>query len=102
MTNPTTDTAGRQDRFGKVIERGDGADVPFYNGQPVQVAGLKWLVIVLAAVAGFLALVLIPATGNFALLGTRIQPPEELMAILTRPSRFETIAANLDALAARL
>jgi threonine synthase len=36
------------------------------------------------------------------LLGTRIQPPEELMAILTRPSRFETIAANLDALAARL
>ncbi len=28
------------------------------------------------------------------LLGTRIQPPEELMAILTRPSRFETIAAR--------
>ena len=72
MTSPTTDTAGRQDRFGKLIERDDGADVPFYNGQPVQVAGWKWLVIVLAAVAGFLALVLIPATGNLALLGTRI------------------------------
>lgn len=36
------------------------------------------------------------------LLGTRIQPPEELLALLTRPSRFETIAPELDALAARL
>ena len=72
MTNPTTDTAGREDRFGKLIERADGADVPFYDGQPVQVAGWKWLVMVLAAAAGFLALALIPATGNLQLLGTRI------------------------------
>ena len=64
MTDSSTDTAGRQDRFGKLIERADGADVPFYDDRPVHVAGWKWLVIVLAAVAGFLALVLIPATGN--------------------------------------
>jgi threonine synthase len=36
------------------------------------------------------------------LLGIRIQPPDELMALLARPSRFETIAADLDTLAARL
>jgi threonine synthase len=36
------------------------------------------------------------------LLGTRIQPPDELLALLTRPSRFETISPDLDALAARL
>ncbi len=36
------------------------------------------------------------------LIGAHVQPPEELMALLTRPSRFETIPADLDALAARL
>lgn len=36
------------------------------------------------------------------LLGTRVQPPDELMALLTRPAQFETIPADLEALAARL
>lgn len=36
------------------------------------------------------------------LLGTRIEPPAELMALLTRPARFETIAPEIGALAARL
>jgi len=36
------------------------------------------------------------------LLGTSVQPPDELMALLERPSHFETIAPDLDALAERL
>ncbi len=36
------------------------------------------------------------------LIGVTVQPPEELVTLLARPSRFETIAAQLDALAARL
>lgn len=36
------------------------------------------------------------------LLGIRIEPPPEFLALLTRPSCFETIAPELGALAARL
>ena len=36
------------------------------------------------------------------LLGIRVEPPGELMSLLARPSRFETIAPELGALAARL
>lgn len=36
------------------------------------------------------------------LLGTRIEPPAELLALLARPSHFETISPDLDALVARL
>ena len=36
------------------------------------------------------------------LLGTAVEPPAELTELLTRPAHFETIAPELDALAARL
>lgn len=36
------------------------------------------------------------------LLGIRVPPPVELLALLDRPSRFETIPADLDALTVRL
>jgi len=36
------------------------------------------------------------------LLGTRLEPPAELTALLKRPTHFETISPELDALAARL
>lgn len=36
------------------------------------------------------------------LLGSRVEPPAELTALLTRPTHFETISPDLDALAARL
>ena len=58
--------------MGKLFERNDGADFPFYVGQPIEIAAWKWIVMILAAVAGFLALTLIPAPNDIALLGTRI------------------------------
>jgi threonine synthase len=36
------------------------------------------------------------------LLGTRVEPPAELTALLARPSHFETIPPDVDALGARL
>lgn len=61
-----------QRRLGKFYERDDGADFPFYAGQPIEIAAWKWIVMILAAAAGFLALSLIPAGSNLAQLGVRI------------------------------
>ncbi|KRE72653.1 CPBP family intramembrane glutamic endopeptidase [Arthrobacter sp. Soil762] len=61
----------RRQRFGWLIERKDGRDFPFYDGQPVEVATWKWLVIIASCVAGFLALTLIPEANNVGSLLTR-------------------------------
>lgn len=46
-------------RFGKIIERRDGADFPFYNLLPSEIATWKWIVIILSCIVGFAALSLI-------------------------------------------
>ena len=43
-------------RFGRLVERADGRDFPYYNGEPIEVAGWKWGVIILVCAAGFAAL----------------------------------------------
>ncbi len=48
-------------RFGRLIERADGRDFPYYDGEPVDVAGWKWGVIILACLVGFSALIFYPA-----------------------------------------
>ena len=72
MTTAHPEPAARQQRLGKFFERDDGADFPFYAGQPVEIAAWKWIVMILAAVAGFLALTMIPADKDISLLGVRI------------------------------
>jgi membrane protease YdiL (CAAX protease family) len=72
VTNAHPEPAARQRRLGTFFERNDGADFPFYAGQPIEIAAWKWLVMILAAVAGFLALTMIPTSSDIALLGTRI------------------------------
>ncbi|SEJ60754.1 hypothetical protein SAMN04487917_1082 [Arthrobacter sp. yr096] len=62
----------RRKRFGRVMERDDGRDVPFYDGRPVEVATWKWIVIILACMVGFAALVLLPQTTNVIALLPRI------------------------------
>lgn len=37
-------------------------DLPFYNGRPARISGLKWLVMMAASVLGFLALIASPPT----------------------------------------
>lgn len=47
-------------RFGRVIERRDGADFPFYAGDPVGLSLGRWLVVCIACLVAYLALILIP------------------------------------------
>ncbi|WP_197410536.1 CPBP family intramembrane glutamic endopeptidase [Arthrobacter sp. EPSL27] len=54
----------RKKRFGRLIERNDGRDVPFYDGSPVEVATWKWLLIIASCVVGFAALIFLPQETN--------------------------------------
>ena len=56
--------AKRRARFGRMIERRDGRDFPFYDGRPVEIEGWKWLVIILAAAAGLAAVLVNPLTSQ--------------------------------------
>lgn len=51
-------------RFGRLVERPDGRDFPFYDGEPAEVAGWKWGLIVLACAAGMAALMFYPAAND--------------------------------------
>jgi membrane protease YdiL (CAAX protease family) len=62
----------RRSRFGRLIERNDGRDFPFYDGRPVEIEWWTWLVMIVAAAAGFAALVLNPFTGQWGLLIGRV------------------------------
>lgn len=62
----------KNSRFGKLIERNDGVDFPFYNGKPIEIASLKWLVMILACATGFAALTLIGSSNQLVELGPRL------------------------------
>jgi len=62
----------RRARFGRMIERNDGRDFPFYDGRPVEIEVWKWVVIILAAAAGFAAVALNPLTSQWGLLVGRV------------------------------
>ncbi|UGT58046.1 CPBP family intramembrane glutamic endopeptidase [Nocardia asteroides] len=64
--------AGSGDRFGKLIERDDSADFPYYAGDPVALSAGQWVLAWAAVAVGFAALVLIPASDNIAMLVPRI------------------------------
>ncbi len=46
-------------RFGKLVERDDGRDFPFYNLLPAEIPTWKWILIILSCVVGFAALLFI-------------------------------------------
>lgn len=48
--------SNRNDRFGKLIERQDGRDFPFYSLLPAEIATWKWVVVILSCVVGFAVL----------------------------------------------
>ncbi len=60
-----------KDRFGRLIERRDGIDFPFYNGVPIELSVGKWILVWVSVAVGFLALIFIPQ-------------PDNLVAILPR------------------
>lgn len=59
-------------RFGRLVERNDGRDFPFYDGAPIEVAGWKWALIILSCVAGFAILIFYPAGTDLQALVPRI------------------------------
>lgn len=79
MASGTTNDT--KQRFGRLVERSDGRDFPYYDGEPVDVAAWKWGVIVLACVAGFAALIFYPATSNLESLIPRILFPAIPLAV---------------------
>ena len=48
------------DRFGRLIERRDGLDFPYYNARPVVISGGGWWLVVASVVVAFAALVALP------------------------------------------
>ncbi len=46
----------KTNRFGKLVERSDKADFPFYNGKPVELKTWQWIAVILSCIAGFVAL----------------------------------------------
>lgn len=68
-------------RFGRLLERADGRDFPYYNGDPIDISAWKWGVIVLAAVAGFLTLLFFPAENDVQSLLPRFLFPAIPLAV---------------------
>jgi uncharacterized protein len=56
--------ASRTERYGPVVERQDGRDFPFYNGDPLGLAVWQWGLVIVGCAAGFAVLSLYPATTN--------------------------------------
>ena len=52
------------DRFGRLIERRDDVDFPFYNGVPIELSVGKWIIVWASVAVGFLALIFIPQPNN--------------------------------------
>ncbi|MCD2443043.1 CPBP family intramembrane metalloprotease [Agromyces sp. SYSU K20354] len=71
MTTEPNTTSGQirpvteKDRFGRLIERRDGADFPFYNAVPVELSVGRWILVWASAAVGILALMFIPQPNNF-------------------------------------
>lgn len=87
----STTTHPRNTRFGRLLERRDDRDFPFYNGEPTEVATWKWLLIVLSCVVSFLALSIIPAFNNFESLFPRtLFPAIMLVVFIAFTRRFWT------------
>ena len=64
--------ARSNDRFGKLIERQDGKDFPFYNDKPLGLAVWQWLVVWLSTFVAFGVLISIPQSTNVEALLPRI------------------------------
>lgn len=77
MTTETFTSAGTlrplsgNDRFGRLIERRDGADFPYYNGVPVELSVVKWIIVWLSVAAGIAAIMFIPSANNLGALVPR-------------------------------
>lgn len=51
-------------RYGRAIERGDGRDFPYYDGDPLPLSVVQWVTVIVACAVGFLVLSFSPAADN--------------------------------------
>ncbi|RZU66413.1 hypothetical protein EV379_2769 [Microterricola gilva] len=51
-------------RFGRLIERRDGADFPYYNGVPIELSVARWILLWISVAIGLVALMLFPQPNN--------------------------------------
>lgn len=72
MTTEHTDTDARRRRLGRLFEPKDGPDFPFYDRKPVDIAGWKWIVMLAAAIVGFVLLVVVRTDNQIISLIVRI------------------------------
>jgi uncharacterized protein len=77
----TTSLADRRGRLGWLIDRRDGRDFPYYDGEPVDVAAWKWLLIILGCAVGFFVLISIPSDTNVEGLLSRALFPAIMLAV---------------------
>ncbi|MER7070555.1 type II CAAX endopeptidase family protein [Terrabacter sp. NPDC000476] len=73
-------TAHDDTRFGRLVERQDNEDFPYYDGDPVEIPTWKWLVIIASCVVGFVVLTLLPQPDNIVALVPRILFPAIMLA----------------------
>lgn len=79
----------RDHRFGRLLERRDDRDFPYYDAEPTEIAGWKWLLIVLSCGVGFLTLSTIPASNDLeSLLPRTLFPLIMLVVFISFTGRF--------------
>lgn len=74
-------------RFGRLIERRDGVDFPYYNGVPVALSVKQWIVVWIAVVVGYLTILFTPQLSNVVALIPRTllsAIPLAVLALVTR------------------
>lgn len=64
-------TGPATNRFGRLIERRDNADFPYYDGTPVRVSVGRWIIVWAACLAAFLVLSFIPQPNDIVALVPR-------------------------------
>ena len=81
MTLPDTRTHPEDTRFGRLVERQDDDDFPYYDGKPVEIATWKWLCIIASCVVAFVALMMLPEDDNISAPLPRILFPAIMLAV---------------------
>lgn len=64
MGGAMSEILDKNSRFGKLIERQDNRDFPFYNEKPTSISVAQWVLLWVSVFVGFLALSFIPAANN--------------------------------------
>jgi membrane protease YdiL (CAAX protease family) len=77
----TTTHHHASDGFGTLLERHDGRDFPYYDGEPVEVTTGRWIAIIASCAVAIIVLSLIPQPNNLVALIPRILFPVIMLVV---------------------